>query len=216
MARASHTIPFAGRDGLGDWRPDVADVDSPFLASAINVVPAPDGYENFGALTEATAATFSGSCMGACAVKTSSGTTYVFAGSSTALYRRAIGDVAWTDVTRLAGGAYGVSLEGPWRFAKYGIYLIAVSGTETPQVIDIDSGTNFAALGGTPPTAYDVQTVGDFVVMIGLASNRRKIRWSAINDHTGWTVGTNLCDEQEFPDGHFVNGMAGDKSGYVL
>jgi hypothetical protein len=61
-----------------------------------------------------------------------------------------------------------------------------------------------------------VRTIGDFVILSGLASNRRKIMWSAINDTTGWTIGLNLCDEQEMPDGGPVMGLAGDKIGYVV
>ena len=45
--------------------------------------------------------------------------------------------------------------------------------------------------------------------------NKRMIIWSAINDITGWTVGTQLCDMQEFPDGGPVQGMAGGEIGYV-
>jgi hypothetical protein len=41
------------------------------------------------------------------------------------------------------------------------------------------------------------------------------VRNSAIEDATGWTVGTNLCDEQTFPDGGRVTGIAGGEFGYV-
>ncbi len=52
--------------------------------------------------------------------------------------------------------------------------------------------------------------------MAGLSSNNRKIRWSAVDDPTGWTVGTNLCDEQEFPDNGPVLGVSGGEIGYVV
>ena len=58
--------------------------------------------------------------------------------------------------------------------------------------------------------------VGDFVVLGCLNVNERKIRNSAINDATGWTIGTNLCDEQEFADGGRLTGVAGGEFGYVL
>src|SRR6185369_12202639 len=37
-----------------------------------------------------------------------------------------------------------------------------------------------------------------------------------INDITGWTIGLNLCDEQEMPDGGPVMGLAGDKVGFIV
>jgi len=42
------------------------------------------------------------------------------------------------------------------------------------------------------------------------------IIWSAINNITGWTIGLNLCDMQEFPDGGPVQGIAGAEIGYVV
>ncbi len=89
---------------------------------------------------------------------------------------------------------------------------------DVAQVVDVDAavGTLFAALAGTPPQARTVAAIGDFLFLAGLSSNNRKIRWSAINDITGWTIGTNLCDEQEFPEGGPVMGVAGSEIGYVL
>jgi hypothetical protein len=103
-----------------------------------------------------------------------------------------------------------------WCFAKWGNLLFAVQDNVDPQVLDWSSAGSFSALSGSPPRATGVYPIHDFVFLAGLATNRRKIRWSGINDHTFWTVGTNLCDEQEFPDGGDVCGIAGGMSGYVI
>ena len=60
--------------------------------------------------------------------------------------------------------------------------------------------------------------VGDFVVLSSLSASGQanRIQWSAINDATGWTVGTNQCGYQDFPDGGIVRGVAGGEYGYIF
>ena len=104
--------------------------------------------------------------------------------------------------------------------SRAGQKLVAVNVNDDPQVIDIDAGTHFADLAGSPPRATNVKQIGDFLFLSGLADstgyNKRSIIWSAINDITGWPVGTNLCDMQKMPDGGPVQGVAGGEIGYVL
>jgi hypothetical protein len=124
----------------------------------------------------------------------------------------------WQDVSRLSGGVYSLPLGDAWSFQQSGTNLVAVNVNVAPQVINVDgaAGTRFAALSGSPPQAVNAAQVGDFLVLSGISSNRRSIRWSAINDITGWTIGTNLSDEQVFPDGGFVQGVAGGEVGFVV
>ena len=49
-----------------------------------------------------------------------------------------------------------------------------------------------------------------------MRSQVRKVRNSGINDATSWTLGVSLCDEQEFPDGGRITGIAGGEFGYVV
>jgi hypothetical protein len=58
--------------------------------------------------------------------------------------------------------------------------------------------------------------IGDFMVLSGLPAFPRRVHWSAISDITGWTIGTNLSDIQEFPEGGPVMGVGGAEIGYVL
>jgi hypothetical protein len=121
------------------------------------------------------------------------------------------------DVTRVSGGSYAVSVDDYWSFTQFGSKLLATNINDNLQVLDVDSGaTNFSDCAGTPPRARYVTVVGDFAVLASLSSGDRRVRNSAINDSTGWTVGTNLCDEQEFADGGRVTGLAGGEYGRVV
>lgn len=154
-----------------------------------------------------------GACRGLFIGRTSAGVDVVFAGTRKKLF---IWNSVWNDISRITGVNYNLAATDYWSFAQSGTKVVAVNVNDSPQVMDIDAGTQFTALGGSPPQAVNVTQVGDFLVLSSLSTNRRKIRWSAINDITGWTVGTNLCDEQEFPDGGLVIGIAGLEVGPVL
>ncbi len=160
-----------------------------------------------------------GKCVGLYAARKADATWRVYGGTPTGLFEYNPGGGGWVDISRTTGGVYSVPLTGDlWSFATFGTKVVAVNINDAPQVVDAEAavGTAFAALGGTPPQARTVKQVGDFLILAGLATNSRKIRWSAINDITGWTVGLNLCDEQEFPDGGPVMGVAGNEIGYVV
>lgn len=197
----------------GPWEPDAAGIDVQVLATAKNVWPTKEGWIPIPVLAALSDSALPDKCVGGAVARASAGGWKIFAGTQTKLYLYESN--AWTEVTRVSGGDYDVPVDDYWSFTQYGTKLIAVNLTDDPQVIDVDSGTNFAALSGSPPRARYVTTVGDFVVLAALASSDRKLRNSAINDSTGWTIGTNLCDEQEFPDGGRITGIKGGEYGYV-
>lgn len=200
---------------FGPFEPDAAGVDSQVLISAKNVWALKNGYGPIPGLAAASSGTLPAKCIGAVAVRTSSGGWLIFAGTTTKLYKWQSG--VWTDYTRASGGDYAVPTDDYWSFTLFGSKLIAVNLADDPQVIDVDTGAlNFSALGGSPPRARYVTTVGDFVVLASLSSSDRKLRNSGINDSTSWTIGTNLCDEQEFVDGARITGVAGGEYGYVV
>lgn len=203
---------------FGPWEPDSAGHDTGVLAVARNVYPQKVGYGPIPALasygTDSPFAT--DPCVGACYARTSSGGWIVFAGTRSKLYRL-IGKT-WTDVSRTSGGAYNVPVDEYWSFTQFGAHLIAVNINDDPQVLNVDSGsTSFSALGGNPPRSRYVAVVGDFVVLACQSGDAtRRITNSAINDSEGWTVGVGLCDEQEFPDGGRITGLAGGEFGWVV
>jgi len=156
-----------------------------------------------------------GAVCGLTAARTSAGDWKIYAGTQKRLF--IFDRVNWIDVSRTAGGDYNVPTGSLWTFKQFGTFLYACSGVnDVLQRIDVEAGVNFAAVAGSPPQARSVTGIGDFLVLVGLSSNPRKIRWSSINDPTAWTVGINLCDEQEFPDGGPVKSVEGDTIGYVV
>lgn len=205
----------------GSWEPDSAGIDTADgpgavrLAKAENVYVGKDGYIPIKALAAANSTALPAACKGLFVARTTAGAYVIFAGTATKLYKYSAG--AWTDYTRVVGGNYALTSEDYWSFAQFGSNVIAVNPADDPQTIDVDGvATAFSALGGTPPKARYVAVVGDFVVLGALTTNERKVRNSAINSAVGWTVGTNLCDEQEFADGGAVTGIGGGEFGWIM
>lgn len=199
---------------LGPFAPDAASVDSGVLVGANNVFSLPNGYGPVKGLSAVTTA-LPGPCKGAISVKDKSGATMFFAGTQSALYKFDPVTLGWADVSR-AGSSYFVPPDDYWSFAQFGTSLIAVHVNDGAQVLDIETGTLFTALGGSPPRARFVSTVGDFVLLGGLVDYPRRVHWSDLNNSTQWTPGIGLSDVQDFPDGGNVTGVAGGEFGVVF
>ena len=202
-------LPFA------EYRPDVADYQGASIKAATNVVPRGDGYGPFKSFVVFTSA-LPAACRGFFYARNDTGSITVFAGTSTRLYRLNNTDFAWTDVSA-GGSAYTAPPStAHWRFAQFGNFVIAVQPNVAPQVYNLASSTEFAALGGSPPQASYVSVVGRFVVLTGLTSNPYRIHWSGLNAATTWTSGTNSSDFQDLPDGGVVRGVAGGEYGAIF
>ena len=197
---------------FAEWRPDIALLDVQFASEAHNVFAGSNSYLPFPRLAPFSAAPLA-DAHGLFIARRIDGSWKVFAGTSTKLYTWDTD--AWTDVSRTAGGDYNVAPDDLWMWEQSGQHLVAVNENDDPQVIDIDAGTNFAALAGSPPRATNVKQIGDFLVLSGLAANKRIIQWSGINDITQWTIGVGLSDMQEFPDSP-VQSVQGSEIGYVV
>lgn len=198
---------------FGEWRPDVALLDTQFASDVENVFAGVNSYLPFPSLLPFINTPLPDAC-GLYAARTLAGEWKMYAGTPTKLYVWTI--AGWSDISRTVGGGYGVAINDLWMFEQSGTHLVAVNENDNPQWIDIEAGANFSDLPGSPPRATNVKQIGDFLFLSGLATNKRTIQWSAINDITGWTIGTNLCDMQEMPDGGPVQGMAGGEIGYVV
>jgi len=202
---------------FGEWRPDVALLDTQFASEVENVFAGVNSYLPFPSLLPFGLDPLPNAC-GLYSARTLSGEWKIYGGTPTKLYTWSLG--GWVDITRTTGGDYHLEPPDLWMWEQSGQNLVAVNINDNPQVIDIDTGTNFADLAGSPPRATNVKQIGDFLFLSGLADstgyNKRSIIWSAINDITGWLVGTNLCDTQQMPDGGPVQGVAGGEVGYVL
>jgi hypothetical protein len=161
--------------------------------------------------------TMSARVQGAVLARGIGGAIAQFAGDATKLYRLNTSGTTWADVSRTSGGAYSTPTDGGWSFAQFGDLVIAVNGADAAQKFAIGSSTNFAALGGSPPTARFVTTVRDFLFMGRVSSLSNRVQWSGINNAETWASSqATQADFQDLPDGGFVMGIVGGESGLVF
>lgn len=173
-----------------------------------NCLPVADGWGPMPDFVELSDA-LPDDCVGLTAYKAPDGTLTVIAGTSTNLYKldTTTDPYSWTNVSLLADG-YSVPANDRWSFAVFGDYLIACQLGDPPQFISLSSGTAFANLAGSPPTAKYVATVGDFLVLYNLDGAPSRLQWSGLNNAEWWTAGQRNSDIQEFPDGGEIQALS--------
>ena len=201
-------IPF------GPWRPDLYGLNLPYVDEARGVLPGANSYHPWPTLAAISAA-LADTCRGAYAARLLDGSFVVYAGTATKLYKYATAST-WTDVTRVAGGDYAVPADEYWSFTQHGVNLIACNSIDDVQTISVEAGSNFAALGGSPPKARYAKTVGDQVFLLGLAANPRRVQWSGRNNSAFWTAGSRDSDFQDFPDGGWTTGITSIEVGLLF
>ena len=199
------------------YKPDVSDYEGEATRNVLNVIPRGDGYGPFPSFSGYTSA-LPGPCRGAFyALNTNDGSVTVFAGTSTRLYRLDNTTYTWTDIS--SGGTDYTALTGTaqWQFAQFGSNVFATQANVPLQVFNLASPTTFGPATGLPPQAAYIAVVGRFLVLSGLPNTPYRIQWSALDDPTNWSPGSNSSDFQDFPDGGFVRGVAGsDQSGVIF
>lgn len=188
---------------LPPYLPDILP-SGKMLSVAENVLPAENGYRAVPAFASVSAA-LPAAFRGGASFIASDGTTYLLAGTATTLSR--LGSGTWTSLLS------ALSITGRWRFAQFGDNAVAVTGGTT-YAVNLIAGTA-AALAGAP-TATSIAVVGDFVVVGQPNGDKIRVRWSAFNDHTGWTIGTNQAGDQPMLTGGEVMGLAGGEYGIIL
>lgn len=201
---------------FGPWHPDLAGINVDAVTMARNCLPAANGFRPLKALAPATVALGTGvTCLGAAVVYDDDGDISTFAGDETKLYKLEP-TATWEDVSRTSGGPYASGSGERWQFASSGGLVIAVTIGVDPQKYLLNSSTDFAALGGTPPKARYIATVGEFVVLGGLFGDERTVHWCGLGNAEHWTPGTQSCDIQTFQNGGPVRGLVGGEVGYVF
>jgi len=204
---------------IGAWQPDLPDFENPGALEAKNVLPDAAGYRPLPSLVAAgtVLGAMEARVQGAILARGQGGAIANFAGTAAKLYRWDSTGVAWNDVSRTTGGAYGTAADGGWSFAQFGDLVIAVNGIDAPQKFAIGSDSRFAALNGTPPVARFVSTVRDFVVMGRPSGLAQRVHWSGINNAETWASSqATQADFQDLPDGGYVMGIVGGEYGLVF
>lgn len=205
-------IPFP------EYKPDVSDYQAQSGSSLINVVPRGDGYGPFKSLAAISQA-LGAQCRGAFTAYKTDGSVAMFAATSTDLYLLNNTTFAFANVSQGGGPYASIPSQDQWQMRQFNNLVIAVQANVVPQVFDISSASAFSDLAGGPPQARYIDIVGKFVVLTGLLTNPKRIKWSGLNDVNGpnsWTAGINSSDEQDLPDGGSCRGIAGGESGVVL
>lgn len=117
-------------------------------------------------------------------VVSSGGTVTTFAQANGHLYK-IVGSTV-TDVSKVGAYTTGQS----WDFEQFGDCLLATNGVDPVQDFDVTSSTAFADLAGSPPKAYVIGKVRDFVVL-GRTSDASgsypyRVHWSGIANPSSW------------------------------
>lgn len=183
---------------LGEFAPDLADLNTDTLDIASNVFPRANSYGPVNGVLALSVDALPLPCRGIWFVQKNSGAYDTYLATAEKIYRYNPDTLGFDDVSRLAGGNYGLPSDDFWSGTQFGNQLILCQLGDVPQVIDIDIGTNFDALGGSPPIARFVTVMDDKVILSCLSSNPRMIAWSDINDSAEWSNG--LAGNQEFVD----------------
>jgi hypothetical protein len=194
---------------MAEWLPDRPGVVGA-LTQAQNVYPVAAGYSPFpSAVILSDAASEN---LLTCFAGKTSGSTTLFAGGATALFKFDANDLDLDDVSQM-GGYTATS----WDFTQYGKVVIAANGTDKLQAWTLGTSTVFADLAAAAPTAKFVSVVRDFVVAASDATDANKVYWSDINDETDWTPGAaSQSDTQIIADGGDIMGLTGGEVGIVL
>ena len=202
-------IPF------GEWLPDQSDLQNPGSTVAKNVLPAARGYRPFASLTELSGAATE-RLRGIYATKATDGTVLTFAGDDDDLYKLNTTTFALDSIN----SGYTMSGDTYWKFVRFGDEVIACGNdTDGLQGFTVGTDSAFAAISGAP-AAREIAVVRDFVVTGNVtyssATYRSRVRWSAINDASSWTIGTDQADFQDIPDAGQITGLVGGEFGVVL
>jgi hypothetical protein len=200
---------------FGEWLPDQPSVTGA-LTKAENVYSRAIGY---GAIPSA--ADYSGAASepltNVVAGRNPDGSTTIFAGSSTNLYKLDSTDMSLDDVS---GATYATPNNQKWRFTQFGNRLIAANSNSRLQGWLLGTSTAWADLAADAPRARFVTVVRDFVVSAYLDDSTDlpfRVKWSALNDETSWTdSATTQSDFQEIPDGGTIVGITGGEFGLIL
>jgi len=197
-----------------EWLPDLADIDgSPMIR---NVIPlTANSYGGMPTAVPWSTNTLGGRCVGAYTIKAANGDIHIIAGDSTKLYRLPPGvGRDFVDVSRVAGGPYGVPDRHFWDMTSFGDRILATNGFDPIQSMRI-GGSNFSDLqpgdaGAIPPIpaaplARYIATVRDFV-MVGNTTDDVdgprpfRVWWSSINQPDQWPTPGSITALQTMSD----------------
>ena len=203
---------------FGEWLPDQPDLENRGVTVAQNVIPALEGYRSLNSLGNVSNQA-TNVLKNIFSAKDNSGNVKLFAGDSGKLYEFNSGTSNLDDISK--GGGYSLTDAETWRFVQFGTSVIVAGGIgESLQEFTLGTDTAFGDLGGSPPKAEFIAVVRDQVWTANIDEGSGRIpfraRWSAINNSTQWTVGTDQADFQDIPDAGAITGLVGGEYATIL
>lgn len=201
---------------VGAWAPDTPDFEKSGVTKALNVIPASKSYKPFSSFATVSTSALTARAQGGFFARKSDGSGLLISGDATKLYQLVSG--VWSDISRLAGGAYACPSDGVWTFVQFGSVVYAYNGVDVPQQFNIDSDSNFSAATGSPPTPKYAGAVGDFIMTGNQATARNRVQWGPIDNNGSWTPSqVTQADSQDLPDGGAIQGIVGyDLAGTIF
>ena len=198
---------------FGEWLPDQPSVTGA-LMKADNVYSRAIGYGGVPSAVDYTQAA-SEPLNNVVAGKNPDGSTTIFAGSQTNLYKLDSSDMSLDDVS---GATYATPVDQRWRFTQFGNRVIAANGADRLQGWLLGTSTAWANLAADAPESRYVTVVRDFVVSGYIGTDYPfRVKWSGINNESTWTdSATTQSDFQEIPDGGSIVGVTGGEFGLIL
>jgi len=200
---------------VADWAPDAAALGNPGAIRAENVLPGRTGYKPFPSFDAATDA-LDDRPRGAISALDDSLVTYLYAGDEAKLYT--LSGASWADASK--AGGYACDTEERWEFARWKDKVLATNFSDNPQSISMGSA-NFADM-TTDFKARHIAVVRDFVVCGNTTDSTDgaqidRVRWSAFNDETSWTVSSITgADVRSLNSGGQIQRIFGGEYGVIL
>jgi hypothetical protein len=197
---------------FGDFRPDSSRFDPNYLDYMRNAQPVADGWAPFPSFTTYSQALPEAPVSSAMARKVD-GSYVIYAGTRTNLYKLDPSDKSWTSV----GSGFTLSDGETWSFLQFGTKLLAANRNQNVQVVDLETGTNFADLAGSPPKGRSLFTIGANVFIGGLLNAPDSVQWSGTENAEVWGDVDKGADIQQFPDrGWVLSGFSNEQGAVIL
>jgi len=200
---------------LKEWIPDAAVLGNPGAPVITNAIPALNSYQPMPRLVANTDA-LGARPRGAIEAVDKDGNVFQYAGDVDTLYQ--LSGTSWGDVS-IAGG-YSTGTEEVWEFTRWKEKILATNFSDSPQQITF-GGTNFSDL-TTALRGRHIAVVRDFVVFGNTfdASDgivRDRVRWSAFNDETDYTVDPSTgADFRNLKSGGGIQRVIGGEYGVIV
>jgi hypothetical protein len=200
---------------VAEWVPDAAPLGNPGSSRIINAVPGATSYEPFPSFSVVTDE-LDAYPRGAITAIANDLNVYSYAGDETKLYR--LSSSSWTDSSK--SGGYTTATSDIWEFARWKNKVLATNFGDNPQQITM-GGTTFSDL-TSDFKARHIAVVRDFVVFGNTTDTTDgaridRVRWSAINDETDYTVSpTTGSDFRDLNAGGQVQKIVGGEFGVIV